>query len=154
MLRTIECLTKVQYDQSDIWLIFQDGNDDMQQVNEYSYLKTLTVSSFIILDTTPVLESPYLGGPTVVSNIMNDSWIEFYCQLENSDAGSNSIFQITFLFEDVEDPNIPRFTITGSDGRATLHEKYLVGHMGTSVRIYFCSLRASMIMRIQQHFFR
>ena len=89
---------------------------------------------FIILDIAPTLESPYLAGPTVVSNNRNESWIEFYCQLKNSDAGSNSRFKITFLFENVEDPKVPRFNITGSDGRATLHEKYLVGHMGTSVR--------------------
>ena len=36
MSRAIESLTKVQNNQSNIWLMCQEGNDDMQQMNERS----------------------------------------------------------------------------------------------------------------------
>ena len=43
---------------------------------------------------------------------------------------SDAVYEVTFLFDNLEMPNVPRFNVSVLNPKATLHEPYLVGQIG------------------------
>ena len=79
------------------------------------------------------MESPVLRGPLIQTNALQESLIQFSCALVNYAHQSDAMYEIVFLFNDEESSSVPHFWISGSDGQAFLHEKYLVGQMNKYV---------------------
>ena len=87
------------------------------------------------------MESPVLRGPLIQTNALQESLIQFSCVLVNYANQSDAKYEIVFLFNDDESSSVPHFVISGSDGQAFLHEKYLVGQMNK----YVCYTNYSII---------
>lgn len=114
------------------------------------FIKTvfLYFSSLFLSDIAPDFGCPSLEGPTVISRM----WLEFYCVVPTTSKDSRSRFNVTFLFNGLPDPAIPLFVAMAADGyaNATLHEKYLKGHLGKWVRQRFRSVRRDYVDHISQ----
>ena len=81
-------------------------------------------------DTTPpAFDSPQLQGPTVVGRLS----IEFACVFVSTVTNTNARFQVTFLFDGIQFPDVPPTMVSGSERRAILHEWNLVGKLGKYV---------------------
>lgn len=88
--------------------------------------QNLDETSQVCYDIAPDFGCPSLEGPTVIDRL----WIEFYCVIPTNSTDPTARFKVTFLFDGVQAPGVPQFNITASQGKATLHEKYLFGQMG------------------------
>jgi len=103
---------------------------------------SFTAIVVLCLDIAPDFGCPSLEGPTVINRL----WFEFYCVVPTNTTDPRARFNVTFLFDGVPSPNVPQFNITAAQGKATLHEKYLLGHMGTWVWIQIAYLSDTISM--------
>jgi len=69
----------------------------------------------------PQMDCPSFVGPTVVS----ETQVEFYCDVNTKETDPSARFEVTFLFDCERDADVPVVTVSTSNLRATLHERYL-----------------------------
>jgi len=61
-------------------------------------------------------------------------YIEFYCQVNTTETDTRARFEFRFLFNGVVANDVPVIPVSGSNPRATLHERYLAGRLDQLVR--------------------
>lgn len=79
----------------------------------------------------PAFTCPTLDGPTVI----NGTYFEFYCNLSTTVTDPSARFNVTFLFDGSTAADVLPVEVTAASPRATLHEKYLNGKLGKTVRL-------------------
>ena len=78
----------------------------------------------------PSFSCPKLVGPTV----LEEMWIEFYCEVNTTETDTAARFEFRFLFNGVVADEVPVIPVSGPNPGATLHERYLAGRLDQLVR--------------------
>jgi len=74
-------------------------------------------------------DCPSLVGPELI----NRTQIEFYCDVVTNETDSAARFNVSFLFDDQQDADVPVHVVTADNPRATLHERYLANRLNKRV---------------------
>ena len=74
-------------------------------------------------------QSPSLSNPIVKSNTF-----EFNCHVNYDPTKKNVGFDVQWLFDGKPDPIVPKRHVTGAQRDVVIDQKFLVGHLGKTVR--------------------
>ena len=74
-------------------------------------------------------DCPLLVGPAVKDRTQ----IEFHCDVKTDVRDCAAKFNVTFLFDNQQDDDVPVQVVSGSNLRATLHERYLANRLNKRV---------------------
>jgi len=85
---------------------------------------------FAAVDAPAITDCPLLVGPTVI----NQTQIEFYCDVMTNVTDPRARFSVSFLFNFEVDADVPVQVLNIINLRATLHERYLAGRLNKAVK--------------------
>ena len=83
---------------------------------------------------------------------LNETTSAYYCVLFDNRITTNEHYEVTFLFDNKEEPDVPRFNVTNSNDRVLLSEKYIIGKMRKQVNNLVKKL-VRFLSKFVQHFF-
>lgn len=87
----------------------------------------------IFPDSYPKMtQSPTLSNPIVKPNTF-----EFNCHINFDPTKTDVGFDVQWLFDGKPDNNIPKDHISGAARDSTIDQKFLVGHLGETVDIFY-----------------